>query len=116
MADQVSCPRRFVAGATESDGWDTDRWEPRGASDTSTFFPQGFQPPRTCSYCGGVHPQDALDLMQKGWRIEATDKSYKRYMHPPHGTREASPPVKLYVMHLTPEQIDRFNSLLSKQN
>lgn len=134
MDSQVSCPRRFIAGAQENDGWDTNRWEVRGPSDTSTYFPPQFVAPRTCSYCGSVHPEDALKLMSQGWEVEsATGKSYKRYLHPPgHGMylmrifgvpnvrepkdyREPTPPVKLYVMHMTPEQIDRFNSILAKQ-
>lgn len=133
MDTQISCPRRFMAGAQEADGWDTNRWEPRNRPDDATFFPPQFTPPRTCSYCGSVHPEDAIALMEKGWEVETSSKSYKRYMHPPgyvrqqlrlfevpgmkepKGYREPTPPMKLYVMHMTPDQIDRFNSILAKQ-
>lgn len=134
MNSQISCPRRFISNATENDGWDTNRWESRGPSDAVTYFPPQFIPPRTCSYCGSIHPEDALKLMEQGWEVESsTGKSYKRYLHPPgygrylmrvfgvpdvtepRDYREPTPPVKLYVMHLTAEQIDKFNKLLAKQ-
>ncbi len=134
MNSQISCPRRFISNAMENDGWDTNRWESRGPADGVTYFPQQFTPPRTCSYCGSVHPEDALKLMEQGWEVEsATGKSYKRYLHPPgygrylmrrlgvpdvsepRDYRDSTPPVKLYVMHLTAEQIDKFNQLLAKQ-
>jgi hypothetical protein len=39
--------------------------------------------PRTCSYDGGVHPEDAIRLLREGWVLEGTTKGYKSYMHPP---------------------------------
>ena len=91
--------------------------------------------PRTCSFCGGVHPDDAIRLLEEGWEVERTDKSYKRYLHPPgyyarlanitdsirtfrNGVgkepvvtfRSPVPPVKLYVNHFDERQIARFNS------
>lgn len=88
--------------------------------------------PRTCSFCGGCHPEDVLRLMAAGWESEATDKWYKRYLHPPgfhaHIAAAAAapggpgagflsfpdpiPPVKVYVMHFTDAQIDRFNRII----
>mgnify|MGYP001610676543 FL=1 len=92
-----------------------------------------WRKPRTCSYCGSVHPEDAIALLLAGWEVGATGKSYKRYLHPPgyanaverlighqdalstdrfkwHGPHSPVPPVKLYVMHMTQAQIDQFNS------
>ena len=93
--------------------------------------------PRTCSFCGGVHPEDAARLVQEGWEMHGTDKGYKHYMEPP-GSRarharimqsihvleeparraevwqgwSAVPPVKLYVQHFNSEQIKVFNAVL----
>jgi len=88
--------------------------------------------PRTCSFCGGAHPDDILKLMREGWEIEGTDKGYKRYVEPPRsgertlftgaGCRghkvavrpwHAVPPVKLYVQHFSEEQVKRFNIILA---
>ena len=99
----------------------------RGGFYGGTLWPGGPRP-RTCSYCGGVHPEDAIELLKAGWTVEATSKAYKRYLEPP-GYREQMrdwkpggppsenwiespvPPVKLYVYHLNQEQIDRFNDV-----
>lgn len=84
--------------------------------------------PRTCSFCGGVHPDDAFRLIEAGWEIEIA-KSYKFYLNPPgyhaHLTNfrigEKSdyhspvPPVKGYSHHFTKEQTDRLNLLYREQ-
>lgn len=91
--------------------------------------------PRTCSFCGGVHPDDAIALLRAGWTCGSTTKSYKRYLEPPgyedwHGKvlkepfsewgktkppyPSPIPPVKLYTMHFTPEQIAAFNAVLTE--
>lgn len=101
-----------------------------------TKWPSGEPKPRTCSYCGGVHPDDAILLLARGWDVEATDKSYKRYLHPP-GYRAAMdrmreqftfeipavefpespvPPVKVYTYHFEQAQIDAFNHQLDIRN
>lgn len=67
--------------------------------------------PRTCSYCGGVHPDDAIRLISEGWRSGGTTKSYKRYLEP-SGKWSPVPPVKLYVHHFDDEHIKRFNAAL----
>lgn len=38
--------------------------------------------PRTCSFCGGIHPEDAIRLIEEGWESERTDKRYKHYLYP----------------------------------
>lgn len=77
--------------------------------------------PRTCSFCGGIHPDDAIALIGMGWTVDPTTKGYKRYLEPPKavGGEELKwspvPPVKLYVYHFTTEQIDRFNAILESR-
>ena len=91
-------------------------------------------PPRTCSFCGGIHPDDALRLLKEGWELSRA-KSYKAYLGPP-GTRirdgaflasiqdsdrqpgqgvpsiwSPTPPVKLYTHHFTDAQITEINAL-----
>lgn len=89
------------------------------------------EPPRTCSFCGGIHPDDAIRMIEEGWEPDPTTKGYKLYMEPP-GTRAArrrrqqgaedpgglpgpTPPVKLYTYHLDEGQIERCNDLLQEQ-
>lgn len=95
--------------------------------------------PRTCSYCGGAHPDDILRLIYEGWEVEETTKAYKRYIEPPRvGTQtlegpycaihesdpirvairnwHAVPPVKLYVQHFSDAQIEEFNKLLARNS
>lgn len=94
--------------------------------------------PRTCSFCGGIHPDDCLKLMEEGWEVEGTDKNYKRYLNPPgYSTKQQAllksiadpqrepgegvpsvwsptPPVKVYFYHFTPEQGAKFNEILAR--
>lgn len=83
--------------------------------------------PRTCSYCGGVHPRDAIRLVKEfGFGFEMTTKGYKLYLEPPgyHAQRQKllediqggkdpveaageqkihsiAPPLKVYRQHFT---------------
>jgi hypothetical protein len=116
--------------------WERDRWNRHGDSDR---WPDGYPYPRTCSYCGGAHPDDVVALVKAGWEVESTTKYYKRYLHPP-GWREhlrrtlaviragllegeshqsspisPVPPVKVYVMHFSQEQIDAFNAAVKME-
>jgi hypothetical protein len=136
--ERQSCPRRVQSlgpwshDDDKSDRWDHHSWSgvystPDGCGGTWPSFPQGFERPRTCSHCGGVHPEDAITLLHLGWEVEATTKSYKRYLEPPGYTaamesalrneehkvvRSPAPPVKVYVQHFNEDQISRFNALL----
>jgi hypothetical protein len=89
--------------------------------------------PRTCSHCGGAHPEDIIRLVREGWESEGTTKSYKRYIEPPrvglqkiqtcpvHSVEVAErawyavPPVKLYVHHFNDAQVAEFNALIDSQ-
>jgi len=117
--------------------WSVSRWGPHyGAK-----WPDSFFRPRTCSYCGGVHPHDAIALIVDGWEVEPTTKGYKRYLHPP-GTEantrafierigrgeldepkphaaplhiDPIPPVKLYVQHFSADEIEALNRAMTER-
>lgn len=64
---------------------------------------------RTCSFCGSLHPDDFLDIMQRyaageaGYRFSLTDKSYKVYANRA-GVRNASDGgIKFYGAHAVEE-------------
>lgn len=125
------CPRRdeglgYREQAPDADAWERGRWaanQQEADAEVAEFMAQhpngghhgqfwrwpGEQP-RTCSFCGGIHPDDAVALVRAGWRIDGTDKGYKRYMEPPGG--HISPPVKLYVQHFDEQQIAAFNEAI----
>ena len=98
------------------DSWTTYRWGPHYKARWPEGWAAGqrilYDKPRTCSYCGGAHPDDVIALMERGWWVEATDKNYKRYLHAPSGLPEPSPPVKIYVQHFSEAQVDRFNKII----
>lgn len=74
--------------------------------------------PRCCGFCGGVHPDDAVKLVQEGWSLEGTTKGYKFYMQPPALSKYENkrwspvPPVKLYVYHLEGKHMLSINEAL----
>lgn len=92
--------------------------------------------PRTCSFCGSVHPDDVVRLIGEGWFVEIA-KGYKIYLHPPgyeaaykarirqiRGEIAESevpkvwspfPCVKAYSMHASQEQRDVVNRALDNQ-
>jgi hypothetical protein len=151
-----TCPRRTGElgpwPRTEGlDWWETGRWAAtQGEADAEVadfmstpgaggighvLWSYGGEQPRTCSFCGGIHPDDAVTLLKAGWEVGVTDKGYKRYLEPPghrehhealmqwlRGGREGEapegrypspvPPVKVYTMHFSPEQVEAFNAAL----
>lgn len=166
MGQAQTCPRRVHEmgpwDAKENlDIWETGRWSTdeeevarRHAAEDAKLGPRetihrtpnsdlwlwNWGPPRTCSFCGCIHPEDAIKLLSEGWEIESTTKWYKRYMHPP-GTltrnqaflasikdtsREVGagvpsiwspvPPVKLHVPHFDEQQLIDFNSIIDANN
>ncbi len=89
------CPRRMEPGPWNYP--DTDTWDRR----------EGANSPRKCSFCGGVHPDDAIELLESGKRTWGqTDKSYKGYLMPNH--------EKFYIQHFDKEQVDRLNAAIRK--
>lgn len=109
--------------------WETTRWN----NSNKSVWPESFPKPRTCSFCGGVHPDDLMTLIDQGWEFEPTGKSYKSYWHPPGYSAymeevlknigegrdtaagahpEPSPPVKLYSQHVDAEMAAKINTKL----
>lgn len=79
-----------------------------------TYWPSVVaEPPRTCSYCGSAHYEDVMDLIQLGWVISPARG--KAYINPPGHTPGPIPPVKLYMAHLSRDQVEEMNALLSSQ-
>lgn len=158
MSDTQTCPSRMQQPGpwkheTDLDEWLTDRWtvdhdqaeasrqefierNPGGSiSHTANEWLWSWGPPRTCSFCGSIHADDAIRLIEEGWEVDPA-KSYKRYLNPPgsFARHEAAisqlragqtdlvvpsvwspvPPVKLYAWHMTDDQIGRFNSAIDK--
>lgn len=134
QVEQQTCGRRMGEMGPwkheeNLDSWERGRWASTqadadaevaeftaqypGGSMGNTFWQWGEQP-RTCSFCGGIHPDDAARLVKEGWSIGITDKSYKRYLEQPtHRPGGLIPPVKLYVQHFSPEQIKAFNEAIA---
>lgn len=138
MTERHTCPRRLehmLAGLRsrpDSDTWETNRWDGPGRS-----FPWSWSP-RTCSFCGCVHPDDLFRLLEEGWEDELTTKRYKGYLQPPGyhqalnvGLRKMrkeglegfnrrpsvsppNPPAKFYTHHLSAEQIAKLNERRKK--
>lgn len=111
MSDEQRCPRRHdmqisTARLSNEDfdidlaykqaieeGEKLDVWQVRGEEDF-----------RRCSYCGGIHPEDAVELVERGWMPIPTDKGYKLYLRAPDGRRHEEGAFKLYRQHfLHPE-------------
>jgi len=158
--EQQRCPRRDEnpvnsAHFSHADWWERGRWastqqeadaevaemiaeSPNVSSVGNLTWGYGGEQPRTCSYCGGIHPDDAIALIKAGWSVDATDKGYKRYLEPPGYRAYAesfwkvragdmseahrpprvespTPPVKLYVQHFNAEQIAAFNVVLKER-
>ena len=117
------------------DHWQTTRWcwlarviDHLKYREGGTSWPWHWKP-RTCSFCGGVHPEDAIKLVRDGWEVEGTTKAYKRYLQPPgyrQWCKELSttigigpfplpphpppvPPVKVYTYHFSEAQREQFN-------
>lgn len=104
--ETFSCPRRqwdfgIMADPLGKDWWSADKWNAR---DDMWSWPWK---PRACSFCGGIHPEDAIELHQEGWLIIKTDKAYKRYLEPPTNWYPV-PPVQVYSYHFDASQMGWF--------
>lgn len=125
MPSNYTCPRRTgEKKKLRHDRWLKNRWK----KSKDTVWGWSWKP-RTCSFCGGIHPIDALRLVIEKWEITGSDKTYKYYLHPP-GTAVSikklrsnlrmnkkrpfrgvpsiispTPPVKVYLQHFTDKQI-----------
>lgn len=54
---------------------------------------------KTCSYCGSLHPEVAIKLIESGSLVTPTDKNYKIYL----GDHS-----KVYFQHFSQSHVDRF--------
>ena len=92
----------------ELGAWDRaenlDRWSRR----------MGFAKSRelACSFCGSMHPDRFMELMERDHTLGTTTKNYKAYVQEPMGKMIG----KFYYQHLSEEQrlqfIDMLNSNL----
>lgn len=91
-----TCPRRV----TEFGPWPKDpgldRWETRmtGA-------------PRTCSFCGSMHPDDAMELIEAGAEVTPTDSEFEAYVEVPLQHRGNPILGKLMFKHFSLGHQDR---------
>lgn len=131
------CPRSGGLTVHSVDGchtWENDLWSPKNKNKDGSWWerwPHDIKPPRTCSFCGSVHPADLLELLLAGFEMEPSNKGDKWYVHPPgwrkHMDRvfgelrmnpvksafvEAQPLIKFYTQHATTEELARINSQL----
>lgn len=148
IADNHRCPRRdegpYLSDPNGTDTWRTDTWVGSFHVVTTIDGPQGDpvekcfpwkRAPRTCSFCGSLHPDDVIELLEDGWELDPTTKRYKYYLNPPgHANVSAArlnanlkrdfdrvlPSVpnvvgvlaKFYTMHFSEAQIRRVNDVL----
>ena len=101
------CPRRNEGGPGARQRDEEDRWH---------VFPNGQ---RTCSYCGSLHPDDMLALLEQYGlaAIDRSDKTYKWYLSGPHAATNAGlGPIKYYRMHDTPELVAKVQQLTVQRN
>lgn len=133
--EPCTCPRRGEGGPWDASAKNEDAWEHGrlrwGTRDSDKW--RWSWKPRTCSFCGGVCPVDAFKLLKEGWELEIA-KGYKLYLYPPGYTEwldnfsvtmkglskdddvwSPVPPVKLYTMHYTPEEVEELNAILFRQ-
>ena len=130
------CPQR----AQNNDFSGFDKWRENDWDGGGAFWQENIgKQPRKCSYCGCAHIKDAIAMIEAGWDINPSTKSYKWYLEPAgynvkvkklrackdidemKKIMDASvggviPPVKLYAVHATPEELETLNRLLDKQN
>lgn len=64
-----------------------------------------------CSYCGGIHPEDAISQIYKGAEVLWTGKAYKRYIRVQVGENRIEQ-KKVYLQHFSEDQSNRFNKAL----
>lgn len=101
-----SCPRRMK----DVGPWDRregiDRWSNRHGIVGSRE--------RACTFCGSLPPDRFLELVEQGYVVGPTDKTYKAYLHAPGDGPEGGSMVgKFYFQHFTADQQQQFVDLLN---
>lgn len=92
MTEKTTCPRRITEFGLWEQEEGLDKWEKREHIADEI---KGLQ----CSFCGWLHPDDFIALVQNGAEVIPTDKSYKAYLH--YEGRQ----IKFYYKHLSIEQV-----------
>ena len=99
----MKCPRKLQDSSySQIDKEKEDIWQSRNI----------FQNPnldKYCSYCGSLHPQIFLDLVEKGAELIPTDKDYKAYI------TFKKIETKFYFWHLSKLNINRYIELAEKR-
>ncbi len=75
--DVQSCPRRMREPGPWEQREGLDRW------DTVGGLVGQPQVGLSCSFCGSLHPDRFMELVEQGWIVEPTDKPYKAYLARP---------------------------------
>lgn len=88
MSEMHRCPRRVESYIGLMAEGDPDTW---------------IDQPRRCTWCGSVHPDDFMQMVELGAELGPTDKTYKVYL---------SGAWKFYFQHLSDAQQDRFFELM----
>lgn len=99
------CPRRNEGGPGPGIAKDGDTWEQ---------FPNGQ---RVCSYCGSLHPDDMLALLNEHGLscIDPSTKGYKWYLSEVcRATNASLGPIKYYRMHDTEALVAKVEELISQ--
>lgn len=72
-----TCPRRMLEMGPWKYEEGLDQWE----RDHGLV---GFQERElSCSFCGSLHPDRFMELLEQGWVVGPTDKNYKAYLSEP---------------------------------
>ncbi|BCG50253.1 hypothetical protein [Ralstonia phage RP13] len=82
---------KFTCGRRLNIAQDADHWREDG----------------TCSYCGSISGEKALELIKNGATVTPTDKNYKMYINDGNGSD-----IKFYFHHFTPTQCQEFCDLM----
>lgn len=109
--DQTWVRGRWAATQEEADAERREFFEQSPNGGIGNPLWRWGEQPRTCSGCGGVHPEDAIALLKSGFRAMGTDKGYKWYLEPPVPSDASHvdliPPAKLYAWRADSDQRTR---------
>lgn len=100
-SQKQTCPRRMAEWGSWKREEGLDSWGPHG-----------------CSFCGSLHPDRFMELVEAGAEVGPTDKSYKAYLR--HSEIKGGSGIipngeaKFYYQHLSSEQRVRFVELINE--
>ena len=97
--NRQTCPRRMQEFGTWDRVENMDRWAKRERH-------------LTCTFCGSLHPDTFIELVEAGFQVGPTDKSYKAYLVAPDGAHVG----KFYYQHLSKEQQMHFIEIYNAGN